>query len=91
MTSIAEIASSAIGSYRKVLYNSVPECFLALEFRSRSERFRGKFRFRSDPKGLNSSLVSIFWCFVIKINALFKYLSRECLIMEPLRIEDLCY
>lgn len=57
---ITEIASSAIGSYRKVLYNSVPECFLALEFRSRSERFRGKFRFRSDPKGLNSSLVFIF-------------------------------
>ena len=43
MTFFAEISSSAISSYRrKVLYNSVAECFLALELRSRSEGFRDR-------------------------------------------------
>ena len=65
VTFFAEISSSAISSYRnKVLYNSVAECFLALELRSRSEGFRDNFRFRFDPKGLRSSLVFIYWCFV---------------------------
>ena len=65
VTFFAEISSSAISSYRnKVLYNSVAECFLALELRSRSEGFRDNFRFRFDPKGLRSSLVFIYWCFI---------------------------
>ena len=65
VTFFAEISSSAISSYRnKVLYNSVAECFLALELRSHSEGFRDNFRFRFDPKGLRSSLVFIYWCFV---------------------------
>ena len=65
VTFFAEISSSAISSYRnKVLYNSVAECFLALELRSRSEGFRDNFRFRFDPKGLRSSLLFIYWWFV---------------------------
>lgn len=64
VTFFAETSSSAVSSYRKVLYNSVAECFLALELRGRSEGFRDSFRFRFDPKGLRSSLVFIYWCFV---------------------------
>ena len=64
VTFFAEIYSSAISSYRKVLYNSVAECFLALELLSRSEGFRDNFRFRFDPKSLRSSLVFTYWYFV---------------------------
>ena len=64
MTFFAKIASSVISSYCKVLYNSVAECFHgSLEFHSHSEGFQDKFRFRSDPMGLNSSLVFNFLVF----------------------------
>ena len=55
VTFVAEISSCAVSSYCKVLHNSVAECFLALEFRSRTEEFRDNFEFRTDPKGLNCS------------------------------------
>ena len=39
MTFFAKISLSAISSYCKVFYNSMAECFLALEFRNHSEGF----------------------------------------------------
>ena len=59
---------------------SAAECFLALEFRSRSEGFRDKFSFRSDPKGLSNSLVFIFWCFVLPSGVNANVVRAICLI-----------
>ena len=57
MTFFAEISSSAISSYRrKVLYNSVAECFLALELRSRSEGFRDRRTKSKEKRKILSSL-----------------------------------
>ena len=57
MTFFAEISSSAISSYRrKVLYNSVAECFLALELRSRSEGFRDRRTKSKEKRTILSSL-----------------------------------
>ena len=57
MTFFAEISSSAISSYRrKVLYNSVAECFLALELRSRSEGFRDRQTKSKEKRKILSSL-----------------------------------
>lgn len=80
MTLFAEISSAASSSYCKVLYKSAAECFLALEFRSRSEGFRDKFSFRSDPKGLSNSLVFIFWCFVRPSGVNANVVRAMCLI-----------
>ena len=57
MTFFVEISSSAISSYRrKLLYNSVAECFLALELRSRSEGFRDRRTKRKEKRNILSSL-----------------------------------
>ena len=57
MTFFAEISSSAISSYRrKVLYNSVAECYLALELRSRSEGFRDRQTKTKEKRKILSSL-----------------------------------
>ena len=57
MTFFAEISSSAISSYRrKVLYNSVAECFLALELRSRSEGFQDRQTKTKEKRTILSSL-----------------------------------
>ena len=57
MTFFAEISSSAISSYRrKVLYNSVAECFLALELRGRSEGFRDRQTKSKEKRKILSSL-----------------------------------
>ena len=57
MTFFAEISSSAISSYRrKVLYNSVAECFLALELRGRSEGFRDRQTKSKEKRRILSSL-----------------------------------
>ena len=57
MTFFAEISSSAINSYRrKVLYNSVAECFLALELRGRSEGFRDRRTKSKEKRKILSSL-----------------------------------
>mgnify|MGYP000011211461 CR=1 FL=1 len=56
VTFFAETSSSAVSSYRKVLYNSVAECFLALELRGRSEGFRDRQTKSKEKRTILSSL-----------------------------------